>query len=156
VTGLEDLAHAALTNPFEEHVAPQHQLLTAAGEQAVDLQGSGPLALEQGGSQAAQVVGKPRQQVAPQLLQLDRVKDPILAESLHQISDRLHDAAARSALVDGSLQGKGRPLVRRQPSFKHSSWNVSSFLRLDRLAFSVFSFWFIMPEDKDFIKQGAG
>ncbi len=51
VPGLEDLAHAALPDPLQQQVRPQHQALGAALQDLVDLEGCYPAAAHQLGRQ---------------------------------------------------------------------------------------------------------
>ena len=86
VPGLEDLAHHAFAQPFQDQVRLEHQLAGLAGEDLVDLVGAEPFAFDQFARQRLHV-GETRRQRLLQLVELTEVEELIPLEDLDERGD---------------------------------------------------------------------
>ena len=86
VPGLEDLAHAAFAEPFQQDVTAQHQLGPLAQDQLIDLEGRQPAALDQVLGQCLGIaeLGRPRRELVHAL----RLQQAVQAKRLDQVRDR--------------------------------------------------------------------
>ena len=105
VAGLEDLAHAPLAQPLQQHVGPQQQFLASSLEQLVGLVRSQPATPDQFPGEGLRV-GKAALEVL-QFVQLGRFQQPVLAKGVHQGSSRgnNHDSDPEREQSAGSPPG---------------------------------------------------